>query len=56
MLEYPVRTTAYRGYDIVHDDHGADIWSGGDWIDTQYSGDDPLAKAKRVVDEWLDAP
>lgn len=55
ISDTPLTYTDYRGYTIVSDDRGADIWCGDEWIDTQYSNEDPLAKAQRVVDAWLDA-
>ena len=47
-------TTEYRGYSLVTNDLGTDIWSGGEWIETKH-GPSSLAQAKAQVDEWLEA-
>ena len=46
-----VKTERYRGYDIVHDRAGAEIWSGGQLICSEKD----LWEAKEEIDAWHNA-
>lgn len=45
-----ISTTHYRGYIIVHDQVGSDIWYGTDFICSVSNFD----QAKKTIDEWVE--
>lgn len=45
------QTERYRGYDLVWDTVGCDIWNGSDYVSTERD----QFTAKKVIDAWLDA-
>lgn len=47
--------TTYRGYVLVTNELGTDIWSGAEYLTTVHRGAGNLEGAQRIVDEWLDA-
>lgn len=55
MTNDELQTTEYRGYTIVTNDLGSDVWIQSLYLSTEH-GPMSLDKAKRVIDEWHNAP
>lgn len=46
--------TEYRGYLLISDYLGTDVWSGSEYLETTF-GPKSLEQAKKNVDTWMDA-